>query len=146
MQVTKLSTQNSFFIHRALADDIVRQNDGLGFNFGLHAIHPLQDALIRKNIRIKIVLILTRTPAGPNLLTHKGRSSDLFPLSRLPNGSAVSGKECDRTYPRFCLSSTARAAYREWNLQQQVLFRIHTEFPFHPLRRGSLGEPFALQR
>ena len=29
------------------------------------------DALVRKNIRIKIVLILTRTPAGPNLLTHK---------------------------------------------------------------------------
>ena len=138
-------TQN-IFSYIALLGDIVRQNDGLGFTSGLPTIHLPQDALVRKNIRIKIVLILTRTPAGPNLLTHKGRSSDLFPLSRLPNGLAVSGKECDRTYPRFCLSSTARAAYREWNLQQQVLFRIHTEFPFHPLRRGSLGEPFALQR
>ena len=69
-EVTNCLTQN-IFSYIALLGDIVRQNDGLGFTFGLPTIHLLQDALVRKNIRIKIVLILTRTPAGPNLLTHK---------------------------------------------------------------------------
>ena len=33
-------------------------------------------------------------------------------------------------------------ADREWNLQQQVLFRIHTEFPFHPSQRAVVWGTF----
>lgn len=100
--MTKLSTQN-IFSYIALLGDIVRQNDGLGFSFGLPTIHLLQDALVRKNIRIKIVLILTRTPAGPNPIMHKAGLLTYSLISRLPNGSAVSGKECDRIDPSFLL-------------------------------------------
>ena len=54
-----------------------------------------------------------------NNTKHRGRSSDLFRLERLPN--FLSGDLTPNTYPR-----------KDRNLQQQVLFRILTEFPFHP--------------
>lgn len=91
-------TQNSFSYIFLLCGGIVRQNDGLGFTFGLPTIHLLQDAIVRKNIRIKIVLILTRTPAGPNPITHKAGLLTYSLYRAFPTGWAVSGKECDRIY------------------------------------------------
>ncbi len=81
-------------------------------------------------------LIATLTPRNEehqqeNLLTinpytcrltiqkYRGRSSDLFRLECLPN--YLSGDSTPNTYPS-----------KDRNLQQQVLFRILTEFPFHP--------------
>lgn len=87
-----------FFLHLLALWGIVRQNDGLGFTFGLPTIHLMQDAIVRKNIRIKIVLILTRTPAGPNPITHKAGLLTYSLYRAFPTGWAVSGKECDRIY------------------------------------------------